>query len=529
MRNWNFYFTVLFCLAFSITTFAGGSAPMNNECGGAALLTVGTECILEAYTLTNATTSAISCSGVGDAGSNDIWFKAVAPASGNITFEWNSSSNFALIGGVFSSSDGTCDNLSPISCINSNNIVIVMGIPAGDMIFLQLRESTVSSSSSTLVNICASDASDIIPFTELNDCFSAPKIDILPTGSEQFTCYSFNIPNTTVVGNPFDQTGCGSLATVFKTTAPASGELTFTTNGGSIFDVAVTVLLGECLLVDGSSTKDGNPGILNTILIDCQDLNNGPSFGEETVALTGLTPGGIVCFLVYPVINNTDILDLLDENTEVIGSTDEQAETTSNDVAELVSSTNSNPISTFSDNIKVSLQSDLPGVFSNPEQLFSSQNEISFGDPCSCDDPRNCTDGGVQYFHDTLTIPAALTTTPGLTINVSSATNFFIDVPCFGAGLTNATNQLIPEVSPGVYKIEFWRPSGVIPTLAVTVNGGAPISAPAATFQPVCTTEACTPQAPIPTMSEWGLIIFGLLTLNLGLILIQRREKVLLK
>jgi len=243
-------------------------------------------------------------------------------------------------------------------------------------------------------------------------------------------------------------------------------------------------------------------------------LNNGPSFGQETVALTGLTPGVIVCFLVYPVINNVGTEFLANEN----------ALTTTNNNAGLATT---NSISTFSDNIKVSLQSGLPDVFSNPEQLFSSQNEISFGDPCSCDDPRNCTDGGVQYFHDTLTIPATLATTEGLTINVSSATNFFIDVPCFGAGLTNATNETIPEVSRGVYKIEFWRPSGVIPTLAVTVNGGAPITAPAATFQPVCTTEACAPEPQIPTMSEWGLMIFGLLILNLGMILIRRREEIL--
>jgi len=36
----------------------------------------------------------------------------------------------------------------------------------------------------------------------------------------------------------------------------------------------------------------------------------------------------------------------------------------------------------------------------------------------------------------------------------------------------------------------------------------------------VCPVE----EDPIPTMSEWGLMIFGLLTLNMGLITIRRKE-----
>ena len=37
--------------------------------------------------------------------------------------------------------------------------------------------------------------------------------------------------------------------------------------------------------------------------------------------------------------------------------------------------------------------------------------------------------------------------------------------------------------------------------------------------------EPTTPQEPIPTMSEWGLMIFGLLVLNLGVIMLLYRER----
>ncbi len=165
---------------------------------------------------------------------------------------------------------------------------------------------------------------------------------------------------------------------------------------------------------------------------------------------------------------------------------------------------------------------------------IESGNRLTFGDPCSCDDPRNCTDGGITYFHDTLTIPATGSIASGLDIRITSSANFFTGVPCFGA-LATPTNSTgagtgtqITEVgTSGVYKIEFWRPSGAQAALSVSEGGAPAVVAPAATFQPICTVEACTPQAPIPTMSQWGLIIFGLLSLNLGVFFMYKKEEVL--
>lgn len=55
-----------------------------------------------------------------------------------------------------------------------------------------------------------------------------------------------------------------------------------------------------------------------------------------------------------------------------------------------------------------------------------------------------------------------------------------------------------------------------------TAMGTAPLSAGA------CATCAAAPpavaQAPIPTMSQWGLLIFGLLVLNLGVIFLYRKQ-----
>ena len=169
---------------------------------------------------------------------------------------------------------------------------------------------------------------------------------------------------------------------------------------------------------------------------------------------------------------------------------------------------------------------------------YESNNRLTFGDPCNCDDNLNCTSGGVTYFHDILTIPATGTIASALDLRITSAANFFTDVPCNGGTLTTpmlstaaGNGTRITEVgTSGVYKLEFWRPSGAQAALSVSEGGNAAVVAPAATFQPICNIADCTPVVavtPIPTMSQWGLMIFGLLILNLGVFFMYKKEALL--
>lgn len=169
---------------------------------------------------------------------------------------------------------------------------------------------------------------------------------------------------------------------------------------------------------------------------------------------------------------------------------------------------------------------DIQGTAEDCPIGFASNNDLMFQDPCACDDPRNCASGGMTLFHDTLTVTGG----PGLTLTaVAGATDFFSAVECFGgANTVISAGTVIPEVpaGSGTYKLEFWRPSGATPTLSVN-DGVTDHVVPTATFEPVCTDAACTPVAPIPTMSEWGLMIFGLLVLNLGVFFVRKQEFVL--
>lgn len=143
---------------------------------------------------------------------------------------------------------------------------------------------------------------------------------------------------------------------------------------------------------------------------------------------------------------------------------------------------------------------------------------VSGHDPCSCNDIRNCDINGVLYFHDTLTVTAEGLS--GLTITVApSPTDVYVSVPCFGGGSVPtliSPGTIIPEIIPGsgVYQIEFWRPSGVLPTLSL-IESGTTTVLPSSTFEPICLQENCQLDI-IPTLSEWGMIILGLVLLILS-------------
>jgi hypothetical protein len=162
---------------------------------------------------------------------------------------------------------------------------------------------------------------------------------------------------------------------------------------------------------------------------------------------------------------------------------------------------------------------------------LTTYNNLTFGDPCSCLDTLNCFVNEVLFFHDTLVIPASMATTTGLNIRIESASNFYIDVPCEGGVLTSitpsgdnpGTGTFIPEVAPGVYKLEFWKPDGLQPTVVIDAytGGGTKVinnqAAMASIFQPLCTELVCFP-LPIPTLGQWGVILLLLIIMTFGVV-----------
>lgn len=162
---------------------------------------------------------------------------------------------------------------------------------------------------------------------------------------------------------------------------------------------------------------------------------------------------------------------------------------------------------------------------------------LTFFDPCDCANPLNCFSNGVQHNHDVL----ELMFPPGAVVTIESATGGFLaESPCDNGGaiIPHTFGNQFTEVSPGVYDLEFWKTyDGNLPavTVRIDVDGAGPLNpflavVPPATFathvSPDCDCTG-TGTTPIPTMSEWGLMIFGLLILNLGLFFVFKQEQIL--
>ena len=151
--------------------------------------------------------------------------------------------------------------------------------------------------------------------------------------------------------------------------------------------------------------------------------------------------------------------------------------------------------------------------------------DLDVVDPCSCDDPLNKVIERKTFFHDVLTV----TSTPGRSIWVSIADFDFRDrnnnILPFGTLPTSdpggnaggtGTGTLIPETAtPGVYQLDFYHFSGRATNITVT-DGTA--------FENF-TSSLCISCESIPTMNQWGLLIFGLLILNFSVFLLGKKER----
>lgn len=138
-------------------------------------------------------------------------------------------------------------------------------------------------------------------------------------------------------------------------------------------------------------------------------------------------------------------------------------------------------------------------------------DDLSVSDPCSCANPNNIVSttglGLVELFHDVLTV----TTTPNVTVTLSATDNNLLDVN----GNPIPVGTAIPQTSPGVYQLVFYT----LPGQAATVTASNGVSTES------FVTASCTAcDSTIPTMSQWGLMIFGLLILNLSLVFVGRLE-----
>ncbi len=122
-------------------------------------------------------------------------------------------------------------------------------------------------------------------------------------------------------------------------------------------------------------------------------------------------------------------------------------------------------------------------------------------DPCSCGNPNNIDVGDdliIEFFYETVVISSGT----GETWMMEAGASNVLDA---GGGATNPT---FSEGPPGIYTANFYHPAGVGYSASFT-NGA--ISLPISNS---CEADCNISAEDVPTMSQWGLIILALLTLN---------------
>ena len=138
-------------------------------------------------------------------------------------------------------------------------------------------------------------------------------------------------------------------------------------------------------------------------------------------------------------------------------------------------------------------------------------------DPCSCNNPANIVlNDGSYLFNDTLIIDLSQYTAPYPTVTITPLDNNTFDN--LENRITSPTNTVV-DLRNGLFGFVFYTKASQSTSISATVDGVTEIN----------TTSSCEPcinPIPIPTTSAWGLLIFGLLILNLGILLLLRFKSI---
>ena len=153
-----------------------------------------------------------------------------------------------------------------------------------------------------------------------------------------------------------------------------------------------------------------------------------------------------------------------------------------------------------------------------PTVMLSMDDEDGNGhpdieDPCSCFDPQNVVvsangNTNVKLFHDFVVISNGGIGQTWQLDKINSGTVLQEDGTPFPIG------QALNDLGGGAYRLDFWHQ----PDIGFNANFRRLSDGNVQTTGGSCDGQACLI---IPTMSEWGVFIFGLLILNIGIFFVK--------
>lgn len=255
--------------------------PVNDDPCGAIELSVETTCNYQTFTNESSFgSSGVPAPGCANYQGGDVWFKAVVPADGAITFDTQTG---VVTDGGMAVYTGTCNNLTLAGCDDDNGAglmpkMTIGGLTPGDTVWIRFWEN--GNNNNGTFGICLT-----IPPPPPGNDNPCGAISITATDSCNYQTFSNEGSyGTASVPDP----GCGNYQGAdvwFKVTAPAAGALNINTQGGTIVDAGMAIYKADSC----NATMT---------LLACDD--NGSSNPDMPyITATGLTPGSTVWIRVW--------------------------------------------------------------------------------------------------------------------------------------------------------------------------------------------------------------------------------------
>jgi len=257
---------------------------INDNCSGATPLTVGTNFTSSAITSTNvgATTdsSTPSCRPMA---SNNVWFKAIVPPSGNLAIETRQAPGSLFNSSTLNVYNGTCGSLTEIACNKYSgqsgfSLIYLTGQTPGATLYISVWKIQ-SSSDDGKFQVAAYEYTP-----PANDNCSGATPLAVGTNFASGVITSTNSGTTTNNTAPPCRPSASNNVW-FKAVVPPSGNLAIETrpvSGSEVYDTVLSVYNGAC----GSLTE-----------IACDDDTGTGYF--SLMYLTGQTPGATLYINVW--------------------------------------------------------------------------------------------------------------------------------------------------------------------------------------------------------------------------------------
>ncbi len=440
-----------------------------------------------------------------------------APSTNNDTDFGN-----ILVNGATNTHTFTIQNTGELSLnlTNTNSLVTIGGMHAGDFTVTQQPASSINSNGSSTFQITFDPSANGTREANVtiinNDCDEATFCYKLQGTGVDCPSFTAITPTTAVItestctvfgGSP---TG-GSISAPTSSNCPSGSTLQYSIDNNNfsaslpVYDVNnIQTIYTKCVCNITNTTTSSSSSVITSpgICQDCPDLTAiTPAIAvitESICTVFGGTPtGGSIS---APITNNCPSGSTLQYSIDNNNFSSSLPVYDVNNIQTIYTKCICDNTATMSSS--TSQIQTLPASCGSTIPPFTA-DDLEVKDPCNCENPQNIILADGRYlFQDILEVKTAT----NLSVSLNATDNNLLDA----SGNAIPLNTVFTEVSTGVYELEFYTLPNI--PAAVTISNGT-------TTEDFITDNCavCTDQL-VPTFNQWTLFIYMLLVLNLGLI-----------